>query len=83
MLEKDLSIFDYRKEKEKNTFDYIIGEKVNGKFEKISVRTKEAGFIDSYIYRPMNYNYDVDLPIVINLHGGGFVLGYCEQDGIY
>lgn len=82
MLEKDLTIFDYRKEKEKMNTNYIINERVNGRFSKHSFRTKEAGYIDCYFYRP-NISQEETLPIIINLHGGGFVLGYCEQDGLY
>lgn len=82
MLEKDLSIFDYRKEKEKLNNTYVIDEQVNGRFTKHSIRTEQAGYIDCYLYRPENAS-DQKLPIIINLHGGGFVLGYCEQDGLY
>jgi len=76
-----MDIYDYRAGKERKFSEFIQMERRNGKSEKFSVRTS-VGYIDAYIYRPENHQH-TDLPIFINLHGGGFVLGYCEQDGKY
>lgn len=83
MQKKDITIYDYRKEKEKQNYPYIIKEKIDGKFKKHSTRTTKAGYIDYYIYRPEECCIKERLPVIINLHGGGFVLGYPEQDGVY
>ncbi|WP_145407832.1 alpha/beta hydrolase [Paenibacillus xylanexedens] len=76
-----MDIYDYRAGKERMFSEIIQFEKKNGKAEKQSVRTS-VGYIDFYIYRPKNHQ-NRELPMFINLHGGGFVLGYCEQDGKY
>ncbi|MGT2715401.1 alpha/beta hydrolase fold domain-containing protein [Streptococcus respiraculi] len=83
MLKEDLTIFEYRMEKEIKYADMIKHERLTGKSEKISYFTKEAGYVDGYIYRPSNYTGAATLPIIFNFHGGGMVLGYCEQDGKY
>lgn len=83
MNEKDLTIFEYRLGKEIKYVDIIKSERINGIFEKISYRTQDCGYIDGYIYRPSNYQNKKNLPVVFNFHGGGMVLGYCEQDGKY
>ena len=76
-----MDIYDYRAGKERKFSKLVQSERKNGQSEKISFRTS-VGYIDSYIYRPKNHQNKV-LPVFINLHGGGFVLGYCEQDGKY
>ncbi|MGV3209533.1 alpha/beta hydrolase [Streptococcus suis] len=82
MREEDLTIFEYRKNKEIKFTDIIKKEKLSGNSEKISYFTKEAGYVDGYIYRPKNFTQK-NLPVIFNFHGGGMVLGYCEQDGKY
>ena len=69
--------------KEKKYTDLIVNEKLNGIFEKVCVRTKDAGYIDMSIYRPLNCDEESLLKPVFNFHGGGNVLGYYEQDGKY
>jgi acetyl esterase len=83
MREEDYTIFEYRMGKEKKYADLIVDEKINGVFEKVCVRTKDAGYIDMSIYRPLNWNEESLLKPVFNFHGGGNVLGYYEQDGKY
>lgn len=83
MQEEDLTIFEYRMSKEIQYADMIKRERLTGKSEKISYFTKEAGYVDGYIYRPSNYNGTDTLPVIFNFHGGGMVLAYCEQDGKY
>ena len=83
MREEDLTIFEYRKGKEIKYVDMIKQERLTGKSEKVSYFTKEAGYVDGYIYRPTNYNGTDNLPMIFNFHGGGMVLAYCEQDGKY
>lgn len=83
MNKEDLSIFEYRMEKEIANHEIVLHEQINGKFEKTSVRTEVSGYVDCYIYRPKQYIDDELLPIYFNLHGGGNVLGQCELDGLY
>lgn len=83
MRKEDYTIFEYRMGKEIKYADMIYNEKMNGKFEKICVRTKTAGYVDMSIYRPMNWDKKTTLNTVFNFHGGGNVLGYYEQDGKY
>lgn len=83
MQEEDLTIFEYRMGKEIKYSDIIKHERLNGRSEKTSYFTKEAGYVDGYIYRPSNYNGTDILPTVFNFHGGGMVLAFCEQDGKY
>lgn len=83
MREEDKTIFEYRMKKEIKYVDLIKKERLEGKSEKISFFTKECGYVDGYIYRPENYDGQEILPIIFNFHGGGMVLGYCEQDGKY
>ncbi|HFU4387912.1 TPA: alpha/beta hydrolase [Streptococcus suis] len=82
MREEDLTIFEYRKGKEIKYTDLIKSEKLLGRSEKISYYTTEAGYVDGYIYRP-KVSRNEKIPMVFNFHGGGMVLGYCEQDGKY
>lgn len=83
MKKEDYTIFEYRMGKEKKYTDLIVNEKLNGIFEKVCVRTKDAGYIDMSIYRPLNCDEESLLKPVFNFHGGGNVLGYYEQDGKY
>ena len=83
MREEDLTIFDYRREKEIKNTDAVLRERLNGKFEKSTVYTKTAGYIDFSIYRPESAKNKEELPVVFSFHGGGFVLGFYELDGPY
>lgn len=83
MKKEDYSIYEYRMEKEIQNYEAVYNEKLNGKFEKISVRTSISGYVDGYVYRPENYDYKENLPVMFNFHGGGNVLGYAELDGVY
>ncbi|NLJ17596.1 alpha/beta hydrolase [Globicatella sulfidifaciens] len=83
MLKEDLTIFEYRMQKEKKFTDIIKQERLLGRSEKISYFTVSCGYIDGYIYRPENYDKSFPLPIIFNFHGGGMVLSYCEQDAKY
>lgn len=83
MREEDLTIFDYRREKEIKNTDAVLRERLCGKFEKSTVYTKTAGYIDFSIYRPENVKKEEKLPVVFSFHGGGFVLGFYELDGPY
>jgi acetyl esterase len=76
-----MNIYEYRAKKEAVYNEVIQMEKEVGKSEKHSIKTS-IGFIDIYIYKPENYHGE-QLPVFLNLHGGGFVLGFCEQDGKY
>lgn len=80
---EDLKIYEYRMKKEKKYASLIKAEKLNGNSQKVSFHSKEAGYIDGYIYRPKEYDGKELLPTIFNFHGGGMVLGYCEQDGKY
>ena len=83
MRKEDYTIFEYRMGKEIKFTDLIVDEKLNGIFEKVCVRTEDAGYIDMSIYRPLEWNQKPYLKPVFNFHGGGNVLGYYEQDGKY
>lgn len=83
MLEEDLTIFEYRMEKEIKFTDLIKEERLLGRSEKVSYFTESCGYIDGYIYRPEYYDGLSKLPIIFNFHGGGMVLSYCEQDAKY
>ena len=83
MKEADWTIFEYRKEKWIKNTDAVLFERMNGRFEKGSVRTKTAGYIDFSIYRPQKEHGKEKRPVVFNFHGGGFVLGFYELDGRY
>ena len=47
MREEDLTIFDYRREKEIKNTETVLKERLNGKFEKGTVRTKTAGYLQT------------------------------------
>lgn len=83
MKKEDYSIYEYRMQKEIQNHEAVYNERLNGKFEKISVKTSISGYVDGYIYRPENYIKDEVLPVMFNFHGGGNVLGYAELDGVY
>ncbi len=85
MRAEDLTIFDYRKEKCIKMTDLVQKERLEGRFEKGSVRTQSAGYIDFSIYRPSSWDPKeaAITPVIFNFHGGGFVLGFYEQDGKY
>lgn len=83
MKKEDLTIFEYRMEKDKNYTHLIKEERLTGSFEKIWYRTKSCGYLNADIYRPQNYNGDHTLSVVFNFHGGGMVLGQTELDGKY
>ena len=83
MRKEDYTIFEYRMGKEIKFTDLIVDEKLNGIFEKVCVRTEDAGYIDMSIYRPLEWNQKSYLKPIFNFHGGGNVLGYYEQDGKY
>lgn len=82
MNQQDESIFPYRASKGPKFADVIFSERRKSDYEKITLRTHAAGYVDAYIYRPQNRSSEA-LPVVFNLHGGGFVLGFCEQDAEY
>ena len=61
MKEADLTIFEYRKEKNIKNTDAVIRERLFGKFEKGTVRTDTSGYVDFSIYRPEKYVQEVAL----------------------
>lgn len=82
MREEDLSIYEYRMKKEIQNGEAVLYERLNGNFEKISIRTDTSGYVDASIYRPKDRENKI-LPAIFNFHGGGNVLGYYELDGRY
>ena len=82
MKEEDLTIFDYRKQKEILFSDVVQAERLRNDYVRMSVYTPSCGWIDYSIYHPLNRSAG-DLPAVFVFHGGGFVLGYAEQEGRY
>lgn len=83
MRKEDYSIFEYRMQKDMINVEAVINERLNGNFEKYSIRTETVGHIDISIYRPSIDNGKEFFPAVFSFHGGGFVLGYYEMDGKY
>jgi acetyl esterase len=79
MRPEDYTIFEYRMGKEAKYAEIVREERVHGNYQRISYRTKDCGFVDGYAYRPEGSEGET-LPVVFDFHGGGFVLGYCEQD---
>ncbi|MBR4162414.1 MAG: alpha/beta hydrolase [Solobacterium sp.] len=82
MKREDLTIFEYRLGKEIKYTDIVKKERALKRTQKISYYAENIGYIDGYIYRPGNSKNEI-LPVIFNFHGGGMVLGYCEQDGEY
>lgn len=83
MRKEDYTIFEYRMRKDIINVEAVINERLNGNFEKYSIRTEIAGYVDISIYRPKDDDGEKILPAVFSFHGGGFVLGYYELDGKY
>ncbi len=73
------NIYVYRATKEEKFQDFLLNERKKMNFKKEAVETSRE-YIDIYIYYPSGYKNEI-LPVYFNFHGGGFVLGYCEQDG--
>lgn len=73
-------IAEYRKKKEKIYSPYIVEVKRNTNGIERSVDT-EYGPLNLTVYRSSSL-FDAKAPIYFNFHGGGFVLGFYEQDGI-
>lgn len=82
MNQYDSEVFEYRRTKNVKFADWILREQIEGKFEKITLRTTSCGYVDAYIYRPQLDKKKFS-KIVIDFHGGGFVLRYPEQEGKY
>lgn len=80
MKEEDLTIFDYRKQKEILFSDVVRSERLKNDYARMSVYTPSCGWIDYSVYRPLSKPTG-ELPVVFVFHGGGFVLGYAEQEG--
>lgn len=83
MREEDKTIFEYRKGKEIAFTDMIIAERMCHDYQKGNVYTSSAGWIEYSVYTPFNKKSETKLPVVFMFHGGGFVLGYYEQEGRY
>ncbi len=73
------NIYCYRATKEEKFQKFLLNEKRKKNFRKKSIATSSE-YVDVYLYYPSEYNEET-LPVYFNFHGGGFVLGYCEQDG--
>lgn len=81
MNEFDKTIFEYRKTKEETYANTFLEERIHGVYKKVTYPSKQCGYIDAYIYYPKQAKENY--PVIFNFHGGGMVLGYCEQDGPY
>jgi acetyl esterase len=79
MRAEDYTIFEYRAGKDAKFAELVRDERVHGNYQRISYRTKDCGYVDGYAYRPEGSERET-LPVIFDFHGGGFVLGYCEQD---
>lgn len=76
-----MDIYTYRAQKEAIFAPFLTSIQKQADFDKKSIRSS-YGFVDCYIYCPKQIRKN-NLPICFNFHGGGFVLGYPEQDNDY
>ena len=72
-------IYTYRASKERLNHDVILAEKRSCLYKRCSIPTS-YGYMDMDLYYPTTTN-KTQFPVYFNLHGGGFVLGYPQQDG--
>jgi len=78
-----MDIKAYRVSKDILFADYIKEEQRTTDKENYSVALPEVGNVTAYLYGPKNQSRMTDHPVVAVFHGGGFVLGYPEQEGLY
>lgn len=83
MTEFDQQALQYRTSKEIQFQNYLVKVRQNFKCEKISYFIKGYDFIDGYIYYPQSIKAGEKFQTIINLHGGGNVLGQFELDDKY
>lgn len=80
MKPEDETIFEYRASKEILNAPAI--EKALAIPHESGTVNTGCGPVDFLIYRPQNTKKEDILPVVFSFHGGGFVLGYYEADGV-
>ncbi|CTO41697.1 TPA: alpha/beta hydrolase [Streptococcus pneumoniae] len=78
-----MNIKTYRTSKERLFADYIKAEKERADKKIYSLDLPEIGRLTAYLYQPEDKSRMADQPILAVFHGGGFVLGYPEQEGPY
>ncbi|VOI57308.1 Acetyl esterase [Streptococcus pneumoniae] len=78
-----MNIKTYRTSKERLFADYIKAEKERADKKIYSLDLPEIGRLTAYLYQPEDKSRMSDQPILAVFHGGGFVLGYPEQEGPY
>lgn len=82
MNEKDLTVFEYRRQKDLLFSGIVRDERLRNDYVRSSVFTSSCGWVDYAIYYPSQRPTEA-LPAVFVFHGGGFVLGFYEQEGRY
>lgn len=82
MNEKDLTVFEYRRQKDLLFSSIAREERLRDDYIRSSIYTSSCGWVDYAIYYPSQRAKEA-LPTVFVFHGGGFVLGFYEQEGRY
>lgn len=73
----------YRANKEIQFHDYLKKVRTNFNCDKISYYIEGYNFVDGYVYYPRNSDDNQKFEVIIDMHGGGNVLGQFELDDKY
>lgn len=77
-----MTVYEYRRQKDLLFADTVMDERLRNDYVRSSIYTSSCGWVDYAIYYPAERPEEA-LPAVFVFHGGGFVLGFYEQEGRY